>query len=446
MLFTIGLLFVLVAIVLLAVVIWRSRQDDSSSYAVPLDKKSDEEDDLRSLGIMDIRPREKAKARPKVEEKKEADTPEKTEPPSRATPVTEKPEKMGADRPMSAEDPSPDDEAERVASTGEDPDLQPEEVTPREAEDEAETEEPPHHPVWHPLLESLRQALNAHTACLLKQEELALTYEVKALTSDEPAALRSGTFSTRNPLLTATMTQRAVSVRHVGQGGLPLTTLGFYREPVSVAEVGFAPITRPESPSTYFLLVDSLAEEQLGTQRGRKVLAQYAQLFSTVLEEEPMEEVHEEQPQRSEHKSVRPRREIIAEEIADAEQKGQPLALALVHLRDAEVIADDGLGAVARAERMLRKRLEKASPDARVERFGELTFGIFHRSSISDLETWASDVQDFISAEEGVLSGGISIGVAMLGERHQGDAEALRNDATAALREAYETGAATLIE
>jgi hypothetical protein len=482
MLYVLAGLLVFVAIVLFGVVYWRRQQEDERSpYAVPVDTEASDEDDLRSLGIMDIRPRERRKkteagATPRPKKTSE----QSTSADAMATPVassdTEKstaaadedewapvadssaaPETAAAgDMPVQEASPdmtATDEEMEEIheAATGEGTDDRRADTAPADAPANAPAEPAAEeHPVLLPLLRSLRNALSAHTACLLKQEELALTYEVQALDSADPEALRSGTFSTRKPLLSATMSQRRVSVRHVGAGGLPHTTLGFYKEPVHVAEVGLAPIERPNSTSTYFLLVDALAEEALGTQRGRTILAQYAQLLGTVLEDDetPAPAAHATQNGTTEasEEQMRPRREIIAEEIMRAEAADAPLGLALVHLRDAEVVADDGLGAIRRAERALQKRLEKASPDARIERFGECMFGVFHRAPISELEHWAADLQQFLAAEDGLLSGGVNIGVAMLGDRHGGDPDTFRADATTALREAYETGAATLIE
>lgn len=485
MLYVLAGLLVFVAVVLFGVVYWRRQQgDDRNPYAVPVSKEASEEDDLRSLGIMDIRPRERRKkaepgasprpkdapkhetsgasmARPVNSDESEASVkaPAHEEKNTGWAPVAEPAETTAAEPTVADHTASPEASAaataaaaDAVADAGGAPVRETDggvsaDVSATAAPSEAD---PEGHPVLNPLLQSLRSALNAHTACLLKQEELALTYEVEAMDSADSEALRSGTFSTRKPLLSATMSQRRVSVRHVGAGGLPHTTLGFYREPVHVAEVGLAPIERSNSASTYFLLVDTLTEEALGTQRGRTILAQYAQLLGTVMEdtETPTSPTHpgtNGTPEASEEE-MRPRREIIAEEIARAEAAGHPLGLALIHLRNAEIVADDGLGAIRRAERALRKRLEKASPDARIERFGECMYGVFHRAPISELEHWAADLQQFLAAEDGLLSGGVNIGVAMLGDRHDGDPDTFRADATTALREAYETGAATLIE
>jgi PleD family two-component response regulator len=80
-----------------------------------------------------------------------------------------------------------------------------------------------------------------------------------------------------------------------------------------------------------------------------------------------------------------------------------------------------------------------------VERFGELTFGVFYNGDVVDVEPWAERLQDEMSATDGLLAGGVSIGVAMLRDETQSP-EALREDATEALWMAYETGTCTIVE
>jgi hypothetical protein len=119
------------------------------------------------------------------------------------------------------------------------------------------------------------------------------------------------------------------------------------------------------------------------------------------------------------------------------------LALVLVHLNRAESIARRGPEAVDTAEQLLRTRLEHFAPGQRVERFGELTYGLFPRQGLDEVETWAADLQDALAEETGELEGGVSVGVAVRSPRH--DAQELRADATEALREAYETGTCTIV-
>jgi hypothetical protein len=121
-----------------------------------------------------------------------------------------------------------------------------------------------------------------------------------------------------------------------------------------------------------------------------------------------------------------------------------PLALVLVHLNRAEAIARQGDDAVASTERLFRARLEQAAPGQRVERFGELTYGIFVRQGPADVEDWAIDLKETMDAETGDLEGGVSVGVVVQGDSHT-DPEHLRADATAALRESYETGTCAIV-
>ncbi len=70
---------------------------------------------------------------------------------------------------------------------------------------------------------------------------------------------------------------------------------------------------------------------------------------------------------------------------------------------------------------------------------------MFHDNDVSAVEAWALRLQEDLGAGDDVLAGGVSIGIALLKERHTGPDE-FRADATEALREAFETGACTIIE
>ncbi len=168
--------------------------------------------------------------------------------------------------------------------------------------------------------------------------------------------------------------------------------------------------------------------------------------------EEPVDappgDVHDDRQQDGQDASEqkpRPRSEIIAEEMERADRNNTHLALVLVHLNRSESIARAGEEAVASAEEALRDRLHRAAPEQRVERFGELTYGVFFHGGLSHVEPWAINMQDQMDAATGELEGGASIGVAMRSARHA-TPEALRADATQALHEAYKTGTCTIIE
>jgi hypothetical protein len=240
--------------------------------------------------------------------------------------------------------------------------------------------------------------------------------------------------------------------------------------------VALAPVARPESSDTVFLLADATAEVDLGASQARSLLEHFADTIGLLLDAEdpkgergdaladdgdggegevseaptdgaPAPETDtdtEPAPDaETEEDAPRPRREIIAEEMQAADAAGEDLALVLVHLNRAESIARRGDEAVTSAERHLRSRLEDSAPGQRVERFGELTYGIFVRSGVDKVEGWAAHLQDTMAQEAGELEGGVSVGVAVRDDRH--DPEGLRTDATDALLEAYETGTCTII-
>lgn len=313
-------------------------------------------------------------------------------------------------------------------------------------------------PVLAPFLESLRAALGAQTVCLLVQEEVVLEYRIEALASVETDVQDAGTFETRSPLLTATMSRQPVTVRQL-EGADDRADLGFYDAPPAINQVAVAPVEQPDAPATIFLLADGTAETDLTTSKARSLLERFADtigLLRETDEEDPPsfentssadgEDAPVASPKSEDESSdqPRPRREIIAEEMEAADAGNEDLALVLVHLNRAESIARRGEEAVSTAEQLFRTRLEHFAPGQRVERFGELTYGIFPRHDVEAVEGWVADLQETMDQETGELEGGVSVGVAVRSPRH--DPEGLRADATRALQKAYETGTSTIVE
>ena len=391
-------------------------------------------------------------------------------------------------------------------------------------------------PVLVPLVESLRAAVNAHSVCLLVQEDVVLEYHIRAIASQSAAIQRSGAFSTNDPLLTASMSRQPISVRRI-EGGRDVVAgyLRYYNDPPAIDHIALAPVPLRDTHTTIFLLADATSKSDLGAPHARALIEQYAETLALVLQSDaagsvpaipsadsddadadhdslhndgapsrtgtprvresdpvPMDTLEDETakkpspdaardrpdaeetvdastddmqgegpgderhsgeghsgeqetaPEASDQKP-RPRSEIIAEEMKRADHNNTHLALVLVHLNRSESIARAGEEAVASAEEALRDRLRRAAPEQRVERFGELTYGVFFRGGLSHVEPWAINMQDQMDAATGELEGGASIGVAMRGPRHD-TPEALRADATQALHEAYKTGTCTIIE
>lgn len=385
-------------------------------------------------------------------------------------------------------------------------------------------------PVLVPLVESLRAAVDAHSACLLVQEDVVLEYKIKAIVSQSADVQRKGLFSTADPLLTASMSRQPISVRRI-EGGRDVVAgyLRYYTDPPNIDHIALAPVPVRDTPKTIFLLVDATSRSDLGAPHARALIEQYAETVALVLQsgaagsassapeastavdsqnsgggpsqtgtprvresdpvvdmdgaydddsddgdhhpspeneseeratkagsgaseefdsdtEEERDGQHENhESDHEEEQKPRPRREIIAEEMEQADREATDLALVLVHLNRSESIARAGEAAVASAEDALRDRLRRAAPEQRVERFGELTYGVFFRGGLSQVEPWAINVQNQMHAATGELEGGASIGVALRGPRHD-TPESLRADATQALHEAYKTGTCTIIE
>lgn len=428
--------------------LWQAYRSQESSPAGG-DLRGDASDE--DLGIMDVRPQEDAE-----EESDEAapSIPEATVETAAAIEAEE-----GDDEPVDA--PGTDDGLEE---------NWPESVMADEEMGLSGGSSMPVHsherPVLGPYLESLRAALGAQSVGLLVQEEVVLEYRIEALASVQPDVQHTGTFETQEPLLTATMSHQPVTVRSLDEMGRE--DLQYYGTVPAIAQVALAPVSRPNSSNTVFLLADATAEVDLGASQARSLLEHFADTIGLLLDaDDPRGERKEalgddgvpeenraadagtdasttdtDEPDTDED-APRPRREIIAEEMDAADAADGDLALVLVHLNRAESIARKGPEAVASAERHLRSRLEDIAPGRRVERFGELTYGIFVRSGVDEVEGWAANLQDTMAQEAGELEGGVSVGVAVRDARH--DPEALRADATDALLEAYETGTCTII-
>lgn len=386
--------------------------------AQPLYTKPSPEDELKSLGIMEIRPKD-----PALKASREGDglagevaRPEASLPPESAHPPREMPP-----REMKAYGASEEHPVEETAT------APPEERTalPMASRSSHDTT------VLEPYLQALRAAIDARVVCLLKQEDIQPEYDVLMLVSAN--RMRKGrSFTARDPLLTAGMTQHPVTVRHIGEGGMPVESLGYTRSPDAVRQIAIAPIPRPDDPYAYYLVADTTEDEGLSTARCRTLMAQFARLLATLLDT----------PDAEREQAVRPRREIIAEEMIHARNEDYDLAMALIYLNRAEAIADEGDAAIRAAERLMESRLRE-SVEGRIERFGELTYGVFYHGT--DVETWGGSIQHAFFSTSGLLDGGVSIGIAIL-EPHHESPQDFRQDAMQALSAAFESGSCVILE
>lgn len=432
--------------------LWTAYRDDEGER--PASEPTAPSDSLEDPGIVDIRPQNEG-------------GPDRSSGESAAR-RAEEPGEMSASTPNSSGSATPPPEEQEEAGRADAGSEDERKTSPSEGTDHSVVTTDA--PVLSPFLRSLRAAIGAQTVCLLVQEEVALTYRIEALASTDPQARGEGTFDTQAPLLTANMSRQSVSVRSLTGGEVAIEDLRYYEHPPDINHFAVAPVPRPDASSTTFLLADATAESDLGRSQARALLEHYAETAVLLLEadraspeesDQQGEDARETGPvvpstedfSRTEEGSrtdegaseaPRPRREIIAEEMEAADAASKSLSLVFVHLNRAESIARRGGEAVATAERMLRARLEQLTPDQRVERFGELTYGIFYRGSADIVESWVADLEATMAQEKGELEGGVSVGVAVRGDHHESP-EALRADATEALREAYKTGTCTVV-
>ena len=438
-----------VAIVLLlsaiAVLVFFQQRRSKQTAERPL-PASGSEDELSDLGILDVRPR--ATSAGGAGE-------------ARATPV---PYQTGTSASPAQEDAISNPPAYRDAGEASlPPSVRVMRGSPREKNEPvviASNNEAVRKDVLLPCLQSLLAAVRGQTVCLLKQEGSETRYRIEAVVSQDANARLRGHFSARPPFLSLLPDEVAVS--SVGEGGLPEDHLGYYHEPTDVRQVAWTPLPGLAEPH-YLILADTKREIGFRVQEPA-LLADFAALLVAIMdigetkaddeEEGAPHDLDPESPgdaepprleQAAHTPATRPRREIIAEEIEHAQTHERSLALALVYLNQAETVADDGEEAVSEAEAALERRLRRETPDGRVERFGELTYGVFLETGVAQAESWATRVQDQLAQETGALEGGVSIGIALLGERHR-TPDALRDDATKALQAAYQTGTSTILE
>ncbi|HET6566570.1 MAG TPA: hypothetical protein VFG50_01315 [Rhodothermales bacterium] len=378
-------------------------------------------DDLMADGIMEIRPKGAPPTRPDTADPDEAD--------------------VSTARPAGPAKPAEKGPAQRMYGVSA-PTVHIKTVADAHATDERLKKD-----MLVPFLHAVQAAIGATTVCLLKLTETANRYNIEALVSKNAYARGHGQFTAKQALLPPKKKRKRVNLLRVGEKGLATKNLGYYLEPIAVRQIALAPVPHQNGDLEFILAADTMEEGGLGTRRQRELLAQFAGVLGTILDTRDTSNEEDLEETETEPEQPRPRREIIAEEMRHARAESLPLSLALVHLNRAESIAESGPEAVLDVEGQLETYLNKQTEETeafRVERFGELTFGAFYRGGVDDVQDWALDLQQNLSEESGLLEGGVSIGIAVMADHHDGP-DALRADATEALREAYESGSCTII-
>lgn len=410
LLYAAGLFFVLALLALVGLALQRSRRR-AARPSVPVDPPRSREEELRALGISEIRPRS-GPSRPEP-----APEPPSEEPPASLDVVEGEVAGGAAATPESGPLPS------RAAAPASDP--PPRSVLPV-ADD---------HPFWQvhsptaltSFLRALWAATEVQTAVLAVAEEDG-TYTLLDARSHLTNLHKEGRLPA-DCFLRVASAQRPITI--LTEKDPLVRDLPYYRTPQHVGEVAILPVPWREGRPVY-LVADLAADAPPFTERQRALLLGFAELLRTMLAHPPAAA------------GTRPlptRRAVIAEEMARARADGRPLALALVYPVEGEAVAERGETAVAEAERTLRLALEDLVHHGRLEPFGELMYGAFLHDDPPTLARWAERVR--ARAEEDGLP--VAVGIACLGEHHT-DADALRADAVNALMAAMEGEGAVLLE
>lgn len=424
-----GIIAVILIVAGLGAILFRrkSRRSNKASYSVPPARPRSPEQELNELGILEIRP----KAASSVQEVRE-----------RPAPVEEV-EIIDGDSDEEVGGEVNDDQIEETVEKIEEPTPEPSDIL---AEPVVEEEQSPRRmgvsrrETLFRFLNAVQASVDGFTACLIKRDAEGQC-EVEAFVSQHPRSLVNDVFRLDLLFGDAAVLETAVTVMEVGARELSSIALAYYAEPVAVRQVAIAPVKGQGGEHKYYLLVDALAWQDLDDPWQRLMIGQYATLLGTLMTA-PISEEGENAYMKP---RIRPRREIIAEEMERARAGSYPLALALIYLNGAEEIAMKGEQAIGAAERAMADRLEASVLEGRLERFGELTYGIFREEQVSEVEAWALQLQEELVNDGGCFEGGVSIGIAILQDRHDSP-DSFRADATEALREAFETGACTIIE
>lgn len=382
-------------------------------------------EDLAALGILDIKPKGD------VEEGDVEDTPGKDQEAAGAEPETDTPTEPASPPNRSVSPTAAQAHVAGVSKARQRPARA--RIMVSEAASESKAD------VLIPCLRSLRASLDAYTVGLLRQEDVPLRYDIEVMVSQNSYARSGGSFSAKEPMLSGHKALVPVVYPRVGPNGFPKAKLGYYHEPINVRQVAIVPVIPKRYDDLFLLVVDTMNEDGLEAASVRVLLEQYARLVTTILDTVDTDISSDESIN-----TPRPRREIIADEMEQARSLSHPLSLALVYLNRGEALSGDGSADVDGLEDLFSKRLRSVALDARVERFGELTYGIFYHGAHDSLADWASGIKEAFPEHAQDFEGGVSVGVAPLLDRHDG-ADSLRSEATAALQESFQSGECVIV-
>ena len=273
-----------------------------------------------------------------------------------------------------------------------------------------------------PILRGILKALDAHAVGIIRAVSDDDEYKVIGTVGHDWLRLRGETFKLKHNLLQDSET---TAIYLVGENELQSNHLNYSRTPGMITGFGVTLIGKTGN----LLVVDSVSEGGITHPRAFELLEIFGQTFALLL--------YKEDPDR-------PRLEIVSDEMIQARAKKQELAFALIAPQRAEELTQTYGDFLEEIEKPLSDCLNRASSESRVIKFGELLYGVFTDGDKEPLERWHQSIQEEITTQGGLLTGGVFIGVAVMNTDHQ-TPDDLRNDAKRALVEAYNGPVDTVI-
>lgn len=306
-----------------------------------------------------------------------------------------------------------------------------------------------------PFLTAVQTSLGAYSVCLFRIDHAASRYRLVSIVSRDPQVVPDRSFRFNDYFLSRVLPEP--TLLDLPQDTLHVENLGYYREAPAIGQVAIVPLLDGEEVNG-FLLADRLTRHGGFSDQACDLLFEAARLLG-LMARLPADN-HAPVPAASSAASPpdhgprlrlvevgrsAPQRDVIAQEMRNARAQEHPLALALVYLYgdvDAFAAAEDR--SVEEAEEHVLAQLREMTPNGRVDRFGEMGFGVFHYGEVEEVTEWVKLAHETINARHSPEEGQISIGVAMLSDRHR-NPDDLQVDAARALRAAYETGESTIL-
>jgi len=283
-----------------------------------------------------------------------------------------------------------------------------------------------------PCLEALSAATGSQTACLIERIDESLRHRIIAIASRCDYARMGGQYTVMVPYVGRNARPGSVHVR-LHNKDLDSSQLRYYGEHTSIHSLAAVPLAR-NSVGAHILLCDSRRSDAFSSKAIRAIIAQFARTIDHVLMP----------PAGDDDEVMAVGVRAIEQEMARARADKTPLALALVHLNQTGSEGDVASGYMSVENRLL-EQLRDSDPIIRTERLSTFTYGVFYPGGINEVEDWAVTFESQVAADPVIGHTGVSIGVAMLSDRHE-TVDEFRIDAMAALEEAFESGACTILE